>query len=148
MRDWRSSHAHLVQAAGNKSSASGLIRWCKGWFPRARAASLKQPPLRPRTRPCGRPRRRTARRRAGGSRAARGLRVVGVEPRRDAHTHVQQLNVHATGWLRWVWEQNSGRGRERPKDPNLGEGKEKMTWHCGTNELGGRIGKLLEQIVF
>jgi hypothetical protein len=60
---------------------------------------------------------------------------VGVEPRRDAHTHVQQLNVHAVGWLLWVWEQNSGRGRERPKDPNLEEGKGKMTWHCGTHEL-------------
>jgi hypothetical protein len=27
-------------------------------------------------------------------------------------------------------------------------GEEKMTWRCGTHELGTRIGKLLEQLVF
>jgi hypothetical protein len=34
------------------------------------------------------------------------------------------------------------------KDGRFGEGKEKMTWHGETRELGRRIGKLLEQIVF
>jgi hypothetical protein len=29
------------------------------------------------------------------------------------------------------------------KDGILGEGKQKMTWHGGTHELGRRIGKLL-----
>jgi hypothetical protein len=27
-------------------------------------------------------------------------------------------------------------------------GEEKMMWHCGTHELGMRMGNLLEQIVF
>jgi hypothetical protein len=48
----------------------------------------------------------------------RGLRAAGVEPRRDSHTHVQQLNVFTAGWLRWVWEQ--WRGREPPKDRRFG----------------------------
>jgi hypothetical protein len=34
------------------------------------------------------------------------------------------------------------------KDPRFGEGKVKPTWRGGTHELGMRIGKLLEQIVF
>jgi hypothetical protein len=34
------------------------------------------------------------------------------------------------------------------KDPRFGEWKEKVMWHGGTHELGRRIGKLLEQIVF
>jgi hypothetical protein len=31
---------------------------------------------------------------------------------------------------------------------DLGEGEEKMMWHHGTHELGRKIGKLLEKIVF
>jgi hypothetical protein len=34
------------------------------------------------------------------------------------------------------------------KDPRFVEGEEKLTWHGGTHELGRRIWKLLEQIVF
>jgi hypothetical protein len=34
-----------------------------------------------------------------------------------------------------------------PEVEDLGRGRE-MTWHGGTHELGRRIGKLLEQIVF
>jgi hypothetical protein len=34
------------------------------------------------------------------------------------------------------------------KDHIYGEGKERMTWHDGTHELGRRIVKLLEEIVF
>jgi hypothetical protein len=40
------------------------------------------------------------------------------------------------------------RGGLTAKDPRFGGGEEKMTWHGGTHELGRRIGKLLEQIVF
>jgi hypothetical protein len=34
------------------------------------------------------------------------------------------------------------------KNRRFGGGEEKLTWHGGTHELGRRIGKLLEQIVF
>jgi hypothetical protein len=40
------------------------------------------------------------------------------------------------------------RGGLTAKDPRFGGGEEKMTWHGGTHELGRRMGKLLEQIVF
>jgi hypothetical protein len=44
----------------------------------------------------------------------------------------------------------TGRQRraEAGEDGRFGVGKEEMTWHGGTHELGIRIGKLLEQIVF
>jgi hypothetical protein len=34
------------------------------------------------------------------------------------------------------------------KNRRFGEGEKKLRWHCGTHELGRRIGELLEQIVF
>jgi hypothetical protein len=34
------------------------------------------------------------------------------------------------------------------KDPRFVAGEERMRWHGGTHELGSRIGKLLEQIMF
>jgi hypothetical protein len=43
------------------------------------------------------------------------------------------------------------RGRELwalLKNRRFGEGEKKLTWRGGTHELGRRIGKLLEQIVF
>jgi hypothetical protein len=33
-------------------------------------------------------------------------------------------------------------------DARFGGGEEKMMWHCVTHELGRKIGKLLEQVVF
>jgi hypothetical protein len=33
-------------------------------------------------------------------------------------------------------------------DARFGGGEEKMMWHCGIHELGRKIGKLLEQVVF
>jgi hypothetical protein len=33
-------------------------------------------------------------------------------------------------------------------DARFGGGEEKMMWHCGTHELGRKIGKPLEQVVF
>jgi hypothetical protein len=33
-------------------------------------------------------------------------------------------------------------------DARFGGWEEKMMWHCGTHELGRKIGKLLEQVVF
>jgi hypothetical protein len=33
-------------------------------------------------------------------------------------------------------------------DARFGGGEEKMMWHCGTHELGRKIGNLLEQVVF
>jgi hypothetical protein len=44
--------------------------------------------------------------------------------------------------------QEAGRQTGCSKDGRFGEGDEKMTWHGGTHELGRRIGKLPEQIVF
>jgi hypothetical protein len=44
-----------------------------------------------------------------------------------------------------------GRGwelRTPLKNQRFGGGEEKLTWRGGTHELGRRIGKLLEQIVF
>jgi hypothetical protein len=40
------------------------------------------------------------------------------------------------------------RWAEAGEDGRFGVGKEEMTWHGGIHELGIRIGKLLEQIVF
>jgi hypothetical protein len=48
-----------------------------------------------------------------------------------------------------VGRPRDGSGGRRPeKDGRFGVGKEKMTWHGGTRELGIRTGKMLEQIVF
>jgi hypothetical protein len=38
--------------------------------------------------------------------------------------------------------------RRSEKDGRFGGGEEKMTWHGGTHELGRRIRKLPEQLVF
>jgi hypothetical protein len=55
-------------------------------------------------------------------------------------------------------EQNPARDGARPRDgsgwwqggkmQDLGGAAEKVTWHRGTHELGRKIRKLLEQIVF
>jgi hypothetical protein len=44
-------------------------------------------------------------------------------------------------------EQAADGGLDLPKI-QIGGGEERMTWYGGTHELGRRIGKLLEQIVF
>jgi hypothetical protein len=51
----------------------------------------------------------------------------------------------AAMWAEGVLEIGGGRRR---KTEDLGEGEEKLRRHGGTHELGRRIGKLLEQIVF
>jgi hypothetical protein len=88
----------------------------------------------------GRRRGRGARRAAGW----RGARQVGVVTRGRGGARRRGR----PGGAESVVVQVSRRRTGCSKDRRFGEGKEKMTWHDGTHELGRRIGKMLEQIVF
>jgi hypothetical protein len=77
------------------------------------------------------------------NREGRQLRFRGVEARGSGARNKR---------TRWAPDGSGGRPKQEatraPKDPRFGGVEKKLTWHHGTHELGRRIGKLLQQLVF
>jgi hypothetical protein len=77
--------------------------------------------------------RRTRTRRKRG-RGGRG--IAARESARRAHEQPARSAAEGTSWAEWT------------KRWKIWGAEKKMVWHCETYELGSKIGKLLDQIVF